>query len=169
MRDDAAARFHLVEDARPQLQVDGRQQVHRQDRSVADLGVEQVLHAELDLVLDARLLGVLVRFLDAGRVDIDAEAAGAVDLRGRDDVAPVAATKVHDEIVPSHLGHVEHAVDDLLRGRHVDDVELGLVRLLGLRAGQGAPGDQKGSRQGTRQGVAELLHGRSSFDDETAN
>ena len=124
MGDDPRAGFQLAKDARPEIHVDLGQEIHAENRRIPDLGVVQVLHAKLDLILDARLPCVLPSLRDPLRIDIDSEGAGPVLLGSGDSDAPVARSKVDQVVVGSHLGHFEHLVDDRLRGRHIDDVEL---------------------------------------------
>ena len=69
--------------------------------------------------VDAGGLRVRVGFGDAHRIDVDAEAAGAVFLRGRDRDPAVAAAQIDDQVVFCDPGQAQHSVDDVLRRRHV--------------------------------------------------
>ena len=122
MRDDAAAGLHGVEDLRTQPQVDVGEQIHRHHVGLRQVLLEQVGDLELDLVGDAGLGGVLVGFLDALRVDVDAEAARAAAWPpsppcGRRRSRNRSCSRLAD------LGELQHPVHHLLRGRNVDHVE----------------------------------------------
>ena len=56
------------------------------------------------------------------RIEIDAEAARAELLGGRDDEAPVARAEIDEEIIRAHLRHLQHLVDDDLRCGYIYDV-----------------------------------------------
>jgi hypothetical protein len=66
----------------------------------------------------ARGLRVPAALRDPLRVDVDADAARAVALRGRDHDAAVAAAEVVDDVAALHLRQLQHRVDDFRRGRH---------------------------------------------------
>jgi len=74
--------------------------------------------------LDAGLTHVRARFLDARRIQVEADRMGAVLLGRGDDDPPVAAAEVVQEIAAAHVGDGEHLLDHRLRRRHVDDVDL---------------------------------------------
>ena len=91
-----------------QLQVDGRQQVHRHHGGAAEIGGEQVLLAELDPLLHAggaRRCAALGHQL---RHDLDAEAAGAEAPRRGDDDAAVAGAEIDHVIGRTDGGELEH-------------------------------------------------------------
>ena len=131
MRYNARAGLHLFEDARTQLQIDAGQQVHRENVSVLDRRVEQVAHFELHLVANLGAGCVVGRFLDAHGVEIDAKAARSVFGGRRHQHAPVAAAKVHHEILARYFRDLKHPVHHFLRRRHVRHIEAG--RWLGER------------------------------------
>ena len=87
MRDDACAGLQLLE-GRHQLDVERRQQIQRDDGCRAQVRLEQVLVEKLDLVADAGLGQVGVRFLDAVGVDVDANGGRAKFLCCRDGDRP---------------------------------------------------------------------------------
>src|SRR6185503_13342063 len=142
--DDARAGLQ-VEDLRPQLEVDVRQQEHGDHGGLGEVGLEQVRLHELRALGDAFFRGVALRQLDHVGVVLDAEGARAALRRG-DHGAAVARAEVHDEVVLRHLGHVEHLVDHDLRRGHPDHVlaflaDRGFVSgsggFLGLRKSEG--------------------------------
>ena len=98
VRDDARARLQLLLQLRNQLQIERRQQVQRDHGRLADVGREQILIEEFHLVADAAALQVLGRFLDALRIDVDADAARAVRLGAGDRNAAVARAEVVDDV-----------------------------------------------------------------------
>ncbi len=98
VRHDARARLELPGQNRPELEVRRRQQVERHDGGLGHVGGQRVLQLEGDQVRDARVLGVRVGFGNPLRVDVDADAARAVDLGGRDRNAAVAAAQVVDDV-----------------------------------------------------------------------
>ena len=88
-------------------------------------------------------------------------------LGRRDDRSPVARAKVHEKVLRSHLGQIEHALDQGLWRRHPDDVFAGLTDSGLERLGAGLSGlgmcrggDQKnGSEQS--QKVTRVTYGHS--------
>src|SRR5436190_15136897 len=82
VRHDARAGLELGEQARAQLHVEIRQQVQRDHRRIAELRLEEVLAPERNEVGDALLARILVGFLDALRVDVDADGTDAEALGG---------------------------------------------------------------------------------------
>ena len=122
MRHDARPGLELGQEPRPELHVQIGQQIERDHRSVGELRLEEVFLAKLHQVGDAVLLRVLVRLLDALRVDVDAVGADAEALRRRDRDAAVAAPEVVEHVGLADLRELEHLVDDLLRRRDEDDI-----------------------------------------------
>jgi hypothetical protein len=78
--DDPRARLELRLELRHQLQVQAGKQVQRDDGRIADVGREQILVEEADLIAQARCLEVCVGFLDALGVDVDAGGAGGSEV-----------------------------------------------------------------------------------------
>ena len=147
MRDDPRAGLELGEQARPQLHIEIRQQVERHHRRLAELGAEQILVAELDQLGDAVLLRVLLRLLDALRVDVDADRADAEFLGRHHRNAAVARAEVVEHVALLHPGELQHLVDYLVGGRHIDH-----VRCLGARRGLRESLDGKKSCQKEKPG-----------------
>ena len=77
---------------------------------------------KLTLSCTPALRRVLLRLLDALRVDIDAERARAALGCGNGDAA-VAGAQVDHEVARLDLGHVQHTLDHLRRRRHVRHVQ----------------------------------------------
>src|SRR5262249_22076667 len=89
-----------------------------------------------DEVLDARFLRVLFGFLDADRVDIDADPARAVRLGRRDHDTAVAASEVVNNVGLRHSGEFEHRLYGFFGRGDVGNV--GVAARLGiLRRSQG--------------------------------
>src|SRR5262245_8622513 len=88
VRNDARAGLELGPEPRPQLLVEVGQQVEGDYRGFAEVGLEQVLLAELDQVGHAVAARVLVRLADAVWIDVDADRTHAEALgRGDRDAA----------------------------------------------------------------------------------
>ena len=127
--DDPRAGLELLQLGH-ELDVQARQQVERDDVRLAQVLLEDVLLLDRHQLAHPVLLDVLVRLLDALRVDVEADGLDAVLLRRGDQDAAVAAAEVVDDVPLLHLGQLEHLVDDLLGRRDEDDVGgLGLARL----------------------------------------
>ena len=152
MRDDPRARPHLLEQARAQVEIDQRQEIGRHHVGLAEVGVEQVLHREGRAVADAGLGGVGDGFLDELRVEVDAEGARAALRRGDDDAA-VAGAEVDQVFAGLDLRHVEHALDHVLRRRHIGRVALEQDVVFGERA---AEAEDKRGRAEERRGRSTL-------------
>ena len=116
---------HLRKDARAQAQVDRLGQVERQHVGFGDRGQEQVFAAKCNTPGDAGVAGVGVRLVDAGGIDIDAEAARAQAARGGDQDAAVARAQIDDPIVRADLGQPKHRVDHLQIARDIGASSLG--------------------------------------------
>ena len=104
------------------------QEVEGDHAGLADRGGEQILAAEADA--GAPQVGESegeVGGLDAQRIDVDAERAGAAAGGGERDPA-VAAAEVDQIILGADLREIEHALDQLGRGGDVGDVIFGLGR-----------------------------------------
>src|SRR5262245_61679881 len=93
MRDNTGARFEFAKQRGPQLLVESRKQVERNDSGFTDIGFEEIRKQELHLVAYVGLLKVVVSFLDALGIDIDSNATRPVFLRGRDRYAAVSGTE----------------------------------------------------------------------------
>ena len=83
------------------------------DVGLGERRLEQILAAEGDQPGDSGGAGIGVGFADPGRIDVDAEAAGAVAARGGDQDSAVARAEVDDIIVGPEAGEAEHGVDHL--------------------------------------------------------
>ena len=115
--DDAALRPELGLEDGPHEVVRFGEEVEADDRRLGDVGLGGVHADELDQAFDAGGLGVALRFLDHGLVDVDPHAAGPVAAGGRDNDAAVAAADVVEDVLVRDLGQLEHAVDDRLGRR----------------------------------------------------
>ena len=98
------------------------EEVEGDDRGGGEVDVEQAGLEEPDAVADVGAAKVVVAFLDAQRVDVDADAAGAEVFGGGDDDAAVAAAEVIDHVVGADPCESEDRGDDGIGGRHVRDV-----------------------------------------------
>jgi hypothetical protein len=123
MGDDARSRLE-VEQLRAQFHVDPRQQVHGDDRRFAEIGFEEIALIKRNLVQHTGRFGVFVCLADTLGIEVDAEAARAMFLCGRNDDAPVAGTEVDQVILGSHFRNLQHALHHLLRRRHVRNARL---------------------------------------------
>jgi len=73
------------------------------------------------------LLGVLLGFLDALRIDIVTRPARRAELlHGRDHDASVAATEVVMDVTAPGIAKLKHGLDHLGRGRDVGNVLMNL-------------------------------------------
>ena len=134
----------LLRQDRAQLRVERRQQVERHDGGLGDVGLQHVLLAEIDQLLDARGFRIRPRLFDAIGIDVEADAFCAVFLRRGDGNSPVAASQVEDDVIFCDLRQGEHAVDDFVRGGHVRDEVLGSSRGR-QEQGREAGGERAGS------------------------
>ncbi|ABC43867.1 collagen a1 [Salinibacter ruber DSM 13855] len=186
VRDDPVPRVQCPEQLRAQLHVDLRPQVQGHDRRLAQVGLKQVSLPKLDQVGDPGRLRVLAGLGDQLRIDLDADAAGAVSLGGGNRDAPVAATEVDHHVVAGHLGRLEHPVHNALRRGDVRDVLLDGVRvgddrrlgqrlllqdrrervhgLTGSPQGQNGPEHEEGRGERNRYGT-QTRHCRGSEND----
>src|SRR4029077_5608757 len=80
---DARPARQLAPELGDQLQIELRQQEDRDDGGFADVGLEQILVQKLHAVADPPLDHVVPRHPQVERVDLDADTAGAEQLRGR--------------------------------------------------------------------------------------
>ena len=76
--------------------------------------VEEIALHEGDPIVDLALARHLPRDLDQPRVELDADAARAVFLRGQDDDASVPRPEVVHHVVRRDAGELEHRVRDRL-------------------------------------------------------
>src|SRR4029453_16795610 len=90
VRHDASAGLQLLVQLRQQRGVQARLEKERDDGRRADVGLEQILSEKAHSAGDTRRPGVGFRLADALGIDVDADAARAIHLRGRDRDAPVA-------------------------------------------------------------------------------
>jgi len=129
VRDDSRAGFQL-EQPRQELGVEIGQQVHRDHARARQVGVEDVAGFEARPVGDTRPPCIPGRRLHQPRVIVDAESARSA-LGRLDDDAAVARAQVDDVIAALHLGHAQHALDDL--HRRIDVRHGAVVPAPGLR------------------------------------
>ena len=108
----------LSSSSRQEVRVQFGQEVHRDHGGGRMIGLEEVLHAELRLVGDALLAPRSFERACTRLRDLDAEARRAELGRGEHDAA-VARAEVDHVVAGLHLGHAQHALDDLRRGLHV--------------------------------------------------
>ncbi len=106
--DEPGSRPELCQELGPEPQVNGSEEVERDDARLVKVSFENVLLEELDEMGDPGLGGVLLAFLDALGVDIDPDAAGPEELGGRDDDPAVATAKVIEQVILGDLRHPEH-------------------------------------------------------------
>src|SRR5690606_41112549 len=99
MGDDTCSRPQLLQDARAQLDIDGRSEIKRQDRRLADIRLEQVLLTKLHFVGDTGLIRVLACLDNAARVDINPKPTRSEALGRRDRNAAVPAAKVAQIVI----------------------------------------------------------------------
>jgi len=118
VRHDARAGLELLQQARHQLQVHLRQQVHRHHVDAAQVGLEQVPHLETRQRLYPDALRVLARELHQPRFDVHAEAPGAEALRRLDHDASVARTQVDQALARPGLREVQHALHHRVGRNH---------------------------------------------------
>ena len=131
VRGDARAGLERKQ-LRAQLDIQRREQIQRDDRGVAQVGLEEVGLAERDAVghpLTARLLAAGEH--EVGAV-LDAAGARAPQLGRGDGNAPVARAEIDHEIVRPDARHLEHSRHRRIRGGNPHDVlpvhRAGLVR-----------------------------------------
>jgi hypothetical protein len=126
VRDDARAGLQL-EELRPEREVHPRQQIHGDHARLGEIGLEEVALVERNLVRDPCAARVLLGLRDTRGVEIDAEPARAVLGRRRDDDASIARAQVDEIVLRPDFGDRQHAVDDVLRRRHVRHARIGGV------------------------------------------
>src|SRR5262245_23734757 len=83
VRHDACAGLQLLVQLRQERGVQARLEKERDDSRRTDVGFEQILSEKTYLAGDARRPGVGVRLADTLGIDVDADAARAIHLRGR--------------------------------------------------------------------------------------
>ena len=114
-----------------------------------------VSETKLDQMLDAGRLGVGARLFDALRIDVDADAAGAVGLRGGDGDPAVPAAEVVDDVVLGRSGQDEHAIHDVFRRRDVGRQALAAAARH-WPAGQATRQERGQGRRGTQQSESRI-------------
>jgi len=130
----------------PPVHVDVGQQVHRNNRGAADVDIEQIRVHELDAPDHVGLARVRVAFLDAPRIDVDAERACAEVHGRRNRDTPVARAQIDDEVTSRDLRNTQHLVDDDLRRgdiRHVVGLRPGAER--SQTCERGSPCEHRGA------------------------
>jgi hypothetical protein len=147
---DAGPRLELAQELGPQPQVHVGQQVQRDHGRVLDVGLEQVLLEELHAVGDALPGRVRPGFRDPVGIDVDAHAARAEPLGGRDGDPTVARPEVVEDVVLADPGDLQHLVDDALARRHVRHLGLLVERFERLRHRRGR-GEGEDGGQGQRR------------------
>ena len=161
LSDDARARLELRPQLRPQLEIQGRQQVKRNDARVPKIKFEQIPLDDANSLTDARTLDVRLRFLDPLRVDVDADAAGAEPPRGRNDHSAVTAAEIVEHVARTDARGVEHHVNNFLRRRDVDDI--------GPALGPRGAGNRRRGNPGNRGEKRTALHEHSPGDRPRIN
>ena len=134
VRDEARARPELGQELGPEAQVDRGQEIHGDDRGIAEIRFEEVLLEEPDLAREPGRGRVVVALGDPDRIDVDAHGLDPEPLGRRDDDAAVTAAEVVEDIPRLDPGQAQHHVDDLRRGGHIGHVvapELRPGQLLG--------------------------------------
>ncbi len=109
---DARSRTQLIEQTWAQSQIDAGKQIHCDDTRLANFGLEQILHAKRYCVINARPRCIFTGLRNARAVDVHTEPARTMIHRGRDHDAPIPGAEIDQIVVRTHVGHVEHAVDD---------------------------------------------------------
>ena len=108
MRNDARAGLKIPQQLGPQPLVHVRKQVKRNDTGFVNVSVEKIVLFKTHQGLDVIPFGVRLGFLNALRVDIDADAAG-VEITGCYDHNPaVAAAQVVNCVAARDAGEFEH-------------------------------------------------------------
>ena len=146
--DHAGAGAHLAEDPRAQPQIDLGGEIEGEHVGLGERGFEQILAAEGDAAGDPGGAGVRLGFADPGRIDVDAEAAGAEAAGGGDQDPAVAGAEVDHMIAGPDLGEAEHGIDHLEIGCEIGRVELGPAG--GELAGVEIPGQRADLRRARR-------------------
>ena len=125
--DEARAGAQLGQQARPEPEVDRRQQIGGDHARLADRRVENVLAAEAGPRFDAGEPSGGIAFGHARRIDVDAKRAGAT-LRRRDHDPAVARAQVDQRVARRQRGEIEHRLHHRPRRRHIRHVEVRLGR-----------------------------------------
>ena len=94
----------------------------------------------------------------SGRVDVDADAAGAELLGGGNDDAAVAGAEIVEDVVLADLGHLQHLRDDLLVRGHIGNFRLLFEKLQRLLRHRRDDGQQ--DRQHESQGEERMVKPR---------
>ena len=116
----------MLQDLRAQLQVEVRQQEQRDDRRLREVGLEDVGLDELRQLLTPSFSALCRdRSTMSGLYSTPQRLHAA--LGGGDHGAAVAGAEIDQDVGRRHLRHVEHAVDQRLRGRNPDHVLAGLA------------------------------------------
>src|SRR5688572_19488610 len=134
MRDQAGARFELLQQIWFELQIDVGQKIHGHHRRGSKIDGENVLLADLRQVLHAGFANIFARLFHEIAVDLEADGASAFLGRGDDDPA-VARAHVVDHIALFYTRQLDHLVDDFLRRWNKGDdllvIERGILRVGG--------------------------------------
>src|SRR5262245_15438285 len=128
VRHDPRAVLHLLE-LRDQLHIEFGQEVESDHVGLREVEREDVLLLDLDEVPHLARLDILLRLLDALRVNVEAGRLAAKFLGGSHHDAAIAAAEVVDDILLLHFRQLQHLVDHFVRRGHEDHIRP--ARLLG--------------------------------------
>src|SRR5262245_12131236 len=104
VRDDACTRPQVVEQARPEFQIERRKQIDRDDSCLTEICLKEIPLKKSDTIGDARLAGILSRLFDQVSINLDANAAGAELLRGGNRNSAVSRSQIQYEVARRHFG-----------------------------------------------------------------
>jgi hypothetical protein len=121
VRRHARAGLHR-QDQRAQLEVEIGKQVHRDDRRLREILLEDVAGDDLDASVDACTPRVASRQVGHVLVVFDADRARAELARRGNRNPAVAGTEVVHDVVARDLRGGEHRLDERIRRRNPDDV-----------------------------------------------
>ena len=111
VRDDPRAGLQLREELGLELVHERRQEIHRDDARLADVGREDVAFTKRDAIGNAFAARQLAALRNELAVDLDADAARAPVAGGGDDDASIARAQVVDDVVRADRGKPQHFVD----------------------------------------------------------
>ncbi len=148
--DDPRTRPQLTEELGAEPEVEVLEEVERDDRRRAQVGLEEVALDEADPVVDAGPARVPPRDPDQGVLELDADPVGSVSGRRHDRDAAVARAQVVEGVGGRGLDDVQHRLDHPHGRDHEGDVRKAvLVRLLGpeLPGAEGRDGEERQKRR----------------------
>src|SRR5579862_2663533 len=143
VRHDPGAGAKLAPQLRLEPGVDPVRQPQRDDRRGGQIGGEQVALDERRAIADLALPRHLPGDLHEMRIDLDADRARAVLLRGQHDDAAVAGSEIVDDVVRGHAREAQHSVGDRHRRRR----KMNGRRLRRRREDRGHKADQGRTRK----------------------